>query len=100
VFGASSTKITGKFPAPFFRGPQSADDASANVPNDSQVTFPFWPIARRYRFLTYAFAKESLVSFLHPSFADSPLTMLPGMFRMSRRLHFRSGQLQVADEVR
>ena len=85
MFGASSTKITGKFPAPFFRGPQSADDASANVPNDSQVTFPFWPIARRYRFLTYAFAKESLVSFLHPSFADSPLTMLPGMFRMSRR---------------
>ena len=32
---------------------QSANDASANVPNVSQVTFLFWPIARRYRYLTF-----------------------------------------------
>ena len=49
---------------------QSANDASANVPNVSQVTSVFWPIAMRYRHLTYAVAQESLVSFLHPPFAD------------------------------
>jgi hypothetical protein len=38
VFVAEETKISGKkFPALFFRG-QSANDASANVPNVSQVT--------------------------------------------------------------
>jgi hypothetical protein len=31
---------------------QSANDASANIPNDSQVTSVSWPIARRYRHLT------------------------------------------------
>jgi len=49
---------------------QSADDASANVPTVSQVTYLFWPIARRYRCLTYTSATGSLVSFSHPSFAD------------------------------
>ena len=49
---------------------QSANDASANVPNVAQVTLLFWPIARRYRNLTYTRAKESLVSFSHHSFAD------------------------------
>jgi len=49
---------------------QSANDASTNVPNVAQVTFLFWPIARRYRYLTYTGAMESLVSFSHRSFAD------------------------------
>ena len=49
---------------------QSADDASTNVPNVAQVTFLFWPIARRYRYLTYTGAMQSLVSFPHRSFAD------------------------------
>ena len=47
---------------------QSAKAASANVPNDSQVTSVFWPIASRYRYLTHQ-TLESLVSFPHPSFA-------------------------------
>jgi hypothetical protein len=71
--------ITGKkLPAPFFRGPlphpsfadQSANDASANVPNVSQVTFLFWPIARRYRILMPNAQKFRVTSFPHPSFAD------------------------------
>ena len=48
---------------------QSADDASANVPNISQVTFLSWPIASRYRCFGHV-TLESLVSFPHPSFAD------------------------------
>ena len=71
--------ITGKkLPAPFFRGPlphpsfadQSADDASANVPNISQVTFLSWPIASRYRCLLLMNLKFWVISFLGPSFAD------------------------------
>jgi len=49
---------------------QSADALSSNVLNDSQVTYLSWPIARRYRYLTFNGANESLVSFPHPSFAD------------------------------
>ena len=49
---------------------QSNDDASANVPTVSQVTYLFWPIASRCRCLTYTSATGSLVSFSHPSFAD------------------------------
>ena len=58
--------VTGKFLAPVF----CADDASTNVRNDSQVTFPFWPIARRYRNLMLHGAMESLVSFPRRSIAD------------------------------
>jgi len=49
---------------------QSADATASNVPNVTQVTFLFWPIAMRYRYLTYAIAEESLVSFPHRSFAE------------------------------
>jgi len=45
VFVAEKTKISGKkYPALSFAD-QFANDASANVPNDSQVTLLFWPIA-------------------------------------------------------
>jgi len=72
VFIASETEITGTFPAPFFCGPvaQSANDASANVPNASQVTFLFWPIASRYRCLKHGIPIFLVRSLLHPSFAD------------------------------
>ena len=55
---------------------QSANDASANVPNDSQVTFLFWPIARRNRCLLHRIPKFRVRSFPLPSFADRPLTIL------------------------
>jgi hypothetical protein len=38
-------------PRPSFAD-QSANDASVNVPNVSQVIYLYWPIARRYRYLT------------------------------------------------
>jgi hypothetical protein len=69
-FRATGAGITGKnTPARPSLVNQSADDASANVPNVSQVTSLSWPIAMRYRYLTYAIAEESLVSFPHRSFA-------------------------------
>jgi len=48
---------------------QSANDASATVPNDSQVKFLSWPIASHCRRFVHQ-KLESLVSFQHPSFAD------------------------------
>jgi len=63
-----STTTTRTFLLPSFTD-QSADDASANVPNDSQVTYLFWPIARRLRSLKHQIL-ESLVKRLpHTSFA-------------------------------
>ena len=56
------------FPHPSFAD-QSANDTSANVPNDSQVTLLSWPIASRYRDLLHQ-KLESLVTFPHLSFAD------------------------------
>jgi len=76
---------------------QSADGVSANV---RQVTFRFWPIARSYRSLMQRTPKYRVRCFLRPLFGDCrPLTMLPRMFRIIRRWHFCSGQLQVAVEV-
>ena len=57
------------FPHPPFAD-QSADDASANVPNVSQVTFLFWPIASRYRYLKSLVAKSPVRRFPHTSFAN------------------------------
>jgi len=83
VFIASETEITGTFPAPFFCGPvaQSADDASTNVPNASQVTFLFWPIASRYRCLKHGIPIFLVRSLLHPSFADQSADDTSRIFR-------------------
>ena len=48
----------------------SADDASANVPNDSQATFLFWPIARSLRSFMPAVRILRVRTFSHPSFTD------------------------------
>ena len=56
------------FPRPSFAN-QSANDAPANVPNDSQVAFPFWLIASRCRSSMHQ-KLEALVSFPRPSFAN------------------------------
>jgi hypothetical protein len=49
---------------------QSANDASANVPNVSQVTSVFWPTARGCRSLGPTTPKFRVRSFPHRSFAD------------------------------
>ena len=63
-----STTTTRTFLLPSFTD-QSADDASANVPNDSQVTYLFWPIARRLRSLKHQILESLVKRLLHTSFA-------------------------------
>jgi hypothetical protein len=49
---------------------QSANDAFANVPNVSQVTSLFWPIASRFRDLEQRIPEFRVRSFQYSSFAD------------------------------
>ena len=71
TFEAAGTNISGKkFLAPFFCGPQSANDASANVPNVSQVAFRFWQIASRCRCFLHLAPNFRVRSFPQSSFAD------------------------------
>jgi len=72
-----STTTTRTFLLPSFTD-QSADDASANVPNDSQVTYLFWPIARRLRSLKHQILESPVKRLPHTSFAGRSTDAVSG----------------------